>query len=81
MFHVTSHRPKEDGICDECGTPLLQRDDDRPEVIQKRLAVYHRQTAPVATFYQKQKKLGNLDAAQGFDEVSQSLHQILESRP
>lgn len=80
MFHMTSHRPKKDGICDKCGTPLVQRDDDKPEVIQKRLAVYHQQTAPVATYYQKQKKLANLDAVQGFDEVSQSLRQILESR-
>jgi adenylate kinase len=80
MFHVQTLKPKKDGICDQCGTELVQRDDDKPEVIQKRLKVYHEQTAPVAGYYQKQSKLARLDAAQGFAEVATSLDSILGKR-
>lgn len=80
MYHVQTLKPKKDGICDVCGSDLIQRDDDKPEVIQKRLRVYHEQTAPVAGYYQKQQKLARLNAAQGFDEVASALDQILRKR-
>lgn len=77
MYHVESARPKKDGICDQCGSTLIQRDDDKPEVIQKRLEVYHRQTAPLAEFYKKQNKLKSLDASQSPEKVSRSLSQAI----
>lgn len=80
MYHIQTLKPKKDGICDVCGSDLIQRDDDKPEVIQKRLRVYHEQTAPVAGYYQKQQKLARLNAAQGFDEVASALDQILRKR-
>ncbi len=80
MYHVQTLKPKKDGVCDVCGSTLIQRDDDKPEVIQKRLRVYHEQTAPVAGYYQKQQKLARLNAAQGFDEVAGALDQILRKR-
>jgi adenylate kinase len=80
MYHVETLKPKTNGICDVCGSALIQRDDDKPEVIQKRLKVYHEQTAPVAGYYDKQHKLSRLDAAQGFDEVAQALDQLLRKK-
>lgn len=77
MFHLESLHPKKDGICDQCGNSLVQRDDDRTEVIKKRLGVYHQQTAPVANFYKKQNKLRSLDAKQSPDVVSHVLEKAL----
>jgi len=45
--------PKNDMKCDKCGSPLIQRDDDRPEVIEERLKVYEQQSKPVIEYYQK----------------------------
>lgn len=77
MYHIASMKPKKDGICDVCGGGLLQRDDDKVEVIQKRLHVYHQQTEPVAGFYRGQGKLRSLDATQTPDQVSQALSEAL----
>jgi adenylate kinase len=77
MFHIESLKPKKGDFCDQCGNELVQRDDDRPEVIQKRLGVYHIQTAPVANFYKKQLKLRSLDARMTPEEVTQSLSKTL----
>jgi adenylate kinase len=80
MFHIQTLKPKVDGVCDVCSSSLIQRDDDKTEVIQKRLRVYHEQTAPVAGYYQDQQKLARLNAAQGFDEVASALDQLLRKR-
>jgi adenylate kinase len=80
MYHVDTMRPKKSDVCDQCGSGLIQRDDDKPEVIQKRLQVYHQQTAPVAGFYRKQGKLTSLDATQSPDTVSKSLAQALTGK-
>jgi adenylate kinase len=49
---VDHNPPKQDGIDDETGEPLVQRDDDREETVRKRLEVYHSQTSPLIDFYQ-----------------------------
>ncbi len=77
MYHVESMRPKTEGVCDQCGSELIQRDDDKIEVIQNRLKVYHQQTAPVAEFYRKRDKLRVLDATQPLEAVTQALRQAL----
>jgi adenylate kinase len=77
MYHVETMKPKKAGVCDVCGEPLVQRDDDKEEVIQKRLSVYHQQTAPVAQYYQQAGKLKKLDATQAPEAVSAALERIL----
>jgi len=52
VYHVDFQAPKQEGLDDVTGEPLIQRDDDKEEVIRKRLAVYHAQTAPLIEFYQ-----------------------------
>jgi adenylate kinase len=51
VYHVTHNPPKVDGVDDETGEPLVQRDDDREETVRKRLAVYQEQTRPLVDFY------------------------------
>ena len=74
VFHLTSEPPKNTGICDKCGSALMQRDDDKAEVIQNRLKVYHQQTSPLIEFYRNQKKLRTIDAARPSDEVTRALN-------
>ena len=50
-YHITFNPPKNEGIDDETGEPLIQRDDDLPETVKKRLDVYHQETKPLVDFY------------------------------
>ncbi len=77
MYHLDSAKSRVQGICDQCGTALLQRDDDRVEVIQKRLQVYHSQTAPLVNYYQAKGLLETIAADATQDQVSTSLQQAL----
>ena len=67
VYHVTGLPPKKEGICDRCGGPLVQREDDRPESVRVRMEVYEKSTAPLTDFY---RRLGLLVpiAAQPFPE-------------
>lgn len=51
-YHIVAAPPKTEGVCDKCGAPLVQREDDKPETVHKRLQVYEEQTAPLVHFYQ-----------------------------
>jgi adenylate kinase len=77
MYHIESAKPKQQGICDQCQSALIQRDDDQADVIRKRLDVYHQQTAPVAEFYRNRGKLRVLDATQDPTVVGQALYKVL----
>lgn len=57
VFNLVSNPPKKDTVCDNCGTELVLRDDDKEETIRQRLAVYHQKTEPVIEFFEKHKKL------------------------
>ena len=52
-YHIEHIPPKKEGICDTCGSELVQRDDDKPETVQNRLSVYHEQTQPLIDYYNK----------------------------
>lgn len=78
MYHVENAKPKKADVCDQCGnTPLIQRDDDKPEVIRKRLSVYHAQTAPLAGYYEKAGRLKKLDATKAPESVYRDLLKVL----
>jgi len=74
-YHVRNIPPKREGICDMCGSSLIQRKDDVPDTIRKRLKVYEDQTAPLIQFY-KQRKL--LQAVNGDLEVEPLQKELLE---
>ncbi len=68
-YHITNIPPKVEGMCDRCGGELYQRDDDKPETVDKRLEVYEEQTAPLIGFYRDRGLLkelsGNLEVEEG----------------
>ncbi len=68
-FHVSLSPPGVEGLCDACGGALRQRDDDREDVIRKRLTVYGNQTAPLASHYGKKGLLKEVDGSGPIDEV------------
>lgn len=53
VYHIDHNPPKTEGVDDESGELLIQRDDDKEETVRKRLSVYHEQTEPLVSFYQK----------------------------
>jgi len=62
IYNVKSNPPKEEGKCDKCGGPVVQRDDETTEAISNRLDVYNEKTAPVAGFYEKEGMLLTVEA-------------------
>jgi adenylate kinase len=77
IYNVYERPPKVPGICDRDGGMLIQRSDDRPEVVKERLAAYERQTRPLADYYRRLGVLEVVDASAGMDEVGRALAQIL----
>ncbi len=72
-YHVELNPPRQDGVCDIDGSPLVQREDDRTETIRRRLDVYHAQTAPLADFYEERDLLHRVDGTQAPTEVHDHL--------
>jgi adenylate kinase len=69
IYHVEFDPPKHEGICDQDGSRLIQRDDDREETIRRRLEVYHRQTVPLIGYYDRAGLLRRFDGRRSADEV------------
>ena len=80
VYHVRYNPPKEDEICDRCGAKLIQREDDREEVIRKRLSVYREQTAPLVEYYSERDILVKLDASRPIEEIHRRLLEILDEK-
>jgi len=76
-YHMDSAKPKVEGVCDICGGPLYQRNDDNEEALTFRLNHYTNQTKPLIDFYQERGKLVNFDSLKGsealFDEIAKFL--------
>ena len=77
-YHIQYVPPKKDGICDECGAELVIRDDDRPETVKNRLAVYHEQTQPLVEYYKKKEVYRAVDGTLDVEAVFDSIKDILE---
>jgi adenylate kinase len=77
-YNLETSSPATSGICDEDGMPLFQRDDDRPEVIRRRLDVYREQTEPLIEYYDAQGLLARVDADGGLDDVSDAIAKAIE---
>jgi adenylate kinase len=77
VFHVDFNPPKVEGVCDIDGSPLLVRDDDKPDVIRKRLATYHEKTEPLVSYYDDKGVLRRVDGERDPDEVTEELRRTL----
>ncbi|MCW2992939.1 MAG: adenylate kinase [Conexibacter sp.] len=69
VYHVDFDPPKHEGRCDIDGSELIQRDDDKPETIRKRLSVYHEQTEPLVEYYESRDLLRRFDGTRTPTEV------------
>ena len=69
VYHVEFDPPKNEGVCDQDGSRLVQRDDDKPETVKKRLAVYHEQTTPLIDHYDDLGILRSFDGTRPAAEV------------
>ena len=77
VYHVEFDPPKNEGVCDQDGSRLVQRDDDKPETIRKRLEVYHEQTEPLIGWYEDRGLLRRFDGTRTPDEVHSHIRATL----
>lgn len=77
VYHIKYNPPKKDGICDDCGGELYQRDDDKEETIAKRLKVYHEQTSALKDYYKNSGKLYVVDGVGEVDDIYGKIKEIL----
>ncbi len=70
IYNVKSNPPKEEGKCDKCGGPVVQRDDETEEAISNRLDVYNEKTAPLADFYEKEGMLLTVQATSSEEVIN-----------
>ncbi|HHV80997.1 MAG TPA: adenylate kinase [bacterium] len=79
-YHIIYDPPKEDGVCDNDGEKLVQREDDKPETIRERLRVYRERTAPLIDYYKNRGLLEVVDGSGSIEEVHRLVLQVLERR-
>ena len=77
VYHVEFNPPKNEGVCDMDGSKLIQRDDDKPETVKKRLEVYHEQTEPLIKWYEDKGLLRRFDGTRSPDEVNDHIRATL----
>lgn len=78
-YHTVYNPPKEEGICDKDGTALIQRDDDKPETVKKRLEVNIEQQKPILDFYNDKGYLVTVNGDQAIDQVFHDIDQRLKN--
>jgi len=77
VFHVEFEPPREEGVCDIDGSPLIVRDDDKPEVIRKRLETYHEKTEPLVSYYDSRSVLRRIEGEAKPEEVAEQIRRTL----
>lgn len=78
-YHIMYNPPKEEGRCDRDGSKLMQRDDDRKETVENRLAVNIKQTQPLLDFYEKEGSLVTVNGNQSIDDVFHDVQETLNT--
>ena len=78
VYHLIFKRPKNDLKCDICGGKLIQREDDKEEVVRYRLAVYHERTTPLLDFYSRKGILYTVDGTKDVDTVYNSIVKLIK---
>jgi adenylate kinase len=77
VFHVEFNPPQQEGACDIDGSELIVRDDDKPEVIRKRLETYHEKTEPLVDYYDQRSVLRRIEGSAAPDEVAEEIRRTL----
>ncbi len=79
MYHIMFKKPQKENVCDKCSNEIIQREDDKPEAVIKRLEEYHKKTEPLINYYTVKKLIINVDASPSIEEVSVVVEQIASS--
>lgn len=77
IYHLHNQPPQVSGVCDACGGTLVQRTDDEPETVARRLTVYDEKTAPLISFYEQGKRLVAVDGMGSQDQVAARLKEAI----
>lgn len=78
VFHEKFNPPAQPGVCDFDGSELYQRDDDKPETVERRIKVYFEQTSPLIEYYRSRGLLVEIDGTLPIDEVTQQMLAAIE---
>jgi adenylate kinase len=76
-YHVEFDPPKHEDVCDQDGSRLIQRDDDKPDVVRNRLHTYHEKTAPLVDYYEEQGLLKQIDGRREPTEVHDHIRAVI----
>ena len=79
LYHIDYNKPRVDELCDYCRTPLIQREDDREEVVRKRLTLYREETKPLLEYYRRQSKLVDINGNGRAEEVFRQISAYIDS--
>jgi adenylate kinase len=77
LYHVEFDPPKNEGVCDQDGSKLVQREDDKPDTVKHRLEVYHEQTKPLVEYYENESVLRRFDGKRPPGEVHDHIRATL----
>jgi len=77
IYHLKDMLPKREGICDECGSVLVQREDDKAEIIRNRLEVYEKQTFPILERYERVGKVRQMSGEIDIKEIPDEIRRVL----
>ncbi len=78
VYNLDTKAPRKENVCDVCQSTLIQRPDDKADVVQERLRIYDQDTAPVLDFYTKRKEFKKIDASKEIADVYQELKAALK---
>jgi adenylate kinase len=80
VYHIEYNPPRQEGICDDDGTELVQREDDRPETVRKRIQVYMEQTAPLISYYRNRQLLVEVDGTREIEDITTQLIEVIKEK-
>ena len=79
-YNIKSNQPKISGICDNCGSKLISRDDDNPKSIEKRIDIYEKQKKPLLEYYNQKKVLYNINGSLSINEIFNFIKNICDNK-
>jgi len=80
VYNISNNRPQADGLCDFCGSKLVVREDDRPEVIKERIRLYFETIAPLIDYYYSKNVLFEINAEDTTENIFRSIKTVLDRR-
>jgi len=78
VYNLDARKPAREGVCDLCGSALVLRKDDRPEVIRERFRVYREQTGPLRAHYEAKGVFHRVDGSRGIEETFLEIRRVLD---